>query len=64
MDPAIAAALPQLQYPTGGQVMMMATDGPESDRRGRLKRKALALGVLAVAFYVGFIIVHYLRSVS
>ena len=38
------------------------TPAEQAERRRRAKRAAVMLGLVAAAFYVGFIILTYLRS--
>lgn len=53
MDPAFAAALPQLQHGSGNQVTP-AADVNETAQRKRARWMAVLLGLVAVAVYLGF----------
>jgi ABC-type amino acid transport system permease subunit len=56
MDGAIAGALPHIRKRPGDQV----TDAGERQRK--IRRNAILLGLLALAFYVGFYVAQIARS--
>jgi len=40
------------------------SEGPTGDRQRRVRRGAIALGIVAVAVYVGFIVISLTRGAS
>ena len=52
MDPDFAAAVPQFHHGTRGQV---SPDMSESRDKGKIRRNAIILALIAIAFYVAFI---------
>jgi hypothetical protein len=44
------------------RTVMMSSD--DTERRRRIRRTALLLGILAIVFYVGFIIMSVMRGLK